>query len=221
MKEELFKKNKMKYQKEKLKIKFEGYDTFDENNSQAAQDLFVLMCLNGKKNGSFLDLGCNDPIQISNTYLLESKFDWNGVGMDIDSNHIAKYDNIRKCKAYVQDATQINFDEVLKNYDSNHIDYLSLDLEPADVTLECLKKIPFDKVEFSVITFEHDSYRFGEYCRDISRMIFEGAGYVRICSDVSNVYNIYEDWYYNPKYVNYEDIKILESDRKEWSDIVY
>lgn len=221
MKEVLFKIKKMEYQKEKLKIKFEGCDTFEKNHSQAAQDLFVLMCLNGKKNGSFLDLGCNDPIEISNTYLLESKFGWNGVGMDIDSGHISKYNGVRNCKAFVQDATKINFEEVLTYYSSNHIDYLSLDLEPADVTLECLKSIPFDKIEFSVITFEHDSYRFGEYCRDISRMILEGAGYVRICSDVSNVYNIYEDWYYNPKYVSFEDIKSLESDKKEWSEIVY
>jgi hypothetical protein len=211
----------MQYNKEKLKIKFNGYDTIDTNHSQAAQDLFVLMCLDGKRNGTYLDLGCNHPIEISNTYLLEKSFDWTGIGYDIDASLVSKHEGIRKNKAFVQDATKINFDETLKHYNSNHIDYLSLDLEPADVTLECLKSIPFDKIEFSLITFEHDSYRFGEYCRDISRYILEGAGYKRICSDISNVYNIYEDWYYNPKYVNFENIKSLESDKKEWSDIVY
>lgn len=211
----------MEYKKEKLKIKFEGCDSFEKNYSQAAQDLFVLSCLNGKKGGSFLDLGCHHPTLISNTYLLENKFGWNGVCMDIDNGFVSQFNGVRTAKAYVQDATKIDFNLLLEDYPTNHIDYLSLDLEPADVTLKCLQSIPFDKIEFSVITFEHDTYRFGDYCKDISRQTFEAAGYKLICADVSNDSCSFEDWYYNPKYVKYEDIKILESNKKEWSDIVY
>lgn len=209
------------YQKEKLKIKFNGYETVDVNYSQAAQDLFVLMCLNGKRNGSFLDLGCNDPVHINNTYLLESTFDWRGVSMDIDSSFVDKHSAQRKSKAFTQDATKINFEEVLRHYSSNHIDYLSLDLEPASVTLACLKSIPFSSIEFSVITYEHDSYRFGNSYRDLSRAEFDKAGYKIIAADVSNYGCIYEDWYYNPKYVNYEDIKSLKSSSADWAEIIY
>ena len=38
---------------------------------QAQQDKFVLNVLNEKKNGYFLEIGSNHPININNTYLLE------------------------------------------------------------------------------------------------------------------------------------------------------
>lgn len=211
----------MHYQKEKLKIKFNDVELVEKNYSQAAQDLFVLMCLNGKRNGSFLDLGCNDPIYINNTYLLESKFGWDGISMDIDPTFVGKHKDKRTSKALVQDATKIDFEEVLRYYNSNHIDYLSLDLEPASVTLDCLKSIPFDRLEFSVVTYEHDSYRFGNYYRDASRNIFEKAGYKMIAGDISNEGCVYEDWYYNPKYVSYSNIKSLEAVGTDWANIVY
>jgi hypothetical protein len=37
--------------------------------------------------------------------------------------------------------------------------------------------IPFNDIEFSVITFEHDVYRFGDDCRTKSRELLEGYGY--------------------------------------------
>ena len=205
---------------ENLKIKFNGYNDIENSFSQASQDLFVLTCLNGKTNGTFLDLGCNHPTNINNTFLLESKFNWNGVSIDIESDYINEY-HIRKTVALSLDATKIDFEVIMKNYNSNHIDYLSLDLEPAKVTLDALKNIPFDKIEFSVITYEHDSYSFGNGFRDESRQFLESLGYKRICSDVANDNYIYEDWYYNPKYVNYEDIKILESDSLNWGEIMF
>lgn len=211
----------MNYQQNRLKIKFPDSENISINHSQSAQDLFVLMCLNGKRNGTFLDLGCSHPISISNTYLLENKFNWTGVCIDIDSYAVSLFESTRKCKAYIQDATQLDFDLILKDFTSNHVDYLSLDLEPATLALDCLKTIPFDKIEFSVITFEHDSYKFGSYYKDESRSILENAGYKRICSDIKNSGYAYEDWYYNPKYVNYENIKILESNQKEWTDAIY
>ena len=37
---------------------------------QAEQDKFVLNVLNNKKNGYFLEIGSNHPININNSYLL-------------------------------------------------------------------------------------------------------------------------------------------------------
>ena len=201
----------------KYKLSFQGCEKIKENYSQAAQDIFVLSCLNGKKNGTFLDLGCRHPIYYNNTYLLERQYGWAGVSIDIDTSMIGLY-NCRNTIALNEDCTKLNFEKIIDLGKTNHFDYLSLDLDPAFVTHECLLSIPFDKIEFSVITYEHDFYRFGEFYRRDSRKIFESNGYKRICSNVRHGENIFEDWYYNPKYVSEENIKILENSEKKKSE---
>lgn len=126
----------------------------------------------------------------------------------------------RKCVSLNLDCTTLNFDEILKFYPTNHIDYLSLDLEPAKITLDALKNIPFDKIEFSVITYEHDRYRFNDVYRDESRQILSSFGYERICSDVKLDNVEFEDWYYNPKYVSSDRIKELKSESLHWYEII-
>jgi hypothetical protein len=205
----------------KLKVDFNDYDKIEKNYSQASQDLFALICTDGKRNGTFLDLGCSDPTNINNTYLLENDFNWTGVSIDIDKSLIEKFQKVRKTKSFNLDCTKLNFDEILENYDNNHIDYLSLDLEPASVTFACLKTLPLNKIEFSVITYEHDEYRFGETYKVESRKIFEQHGYKLICSNVSDNKLPYEDWYINPKYVDFEKIKTLVSDNKNWQEILF
>ena len=47
--------------------------------SQIGQDLEVIKCYNYKSYGFFVDIGASDGIEISNTYLLESRFSWRGI----------------------------------------------------------------------------------------------------------------------------------------------
>ena len=47
--------------------------------SQEAQDLKVLLHYKLKKGGYFLEIGASDGIKFSNTYLLEQKYNWNGI----------------------------------------------------------------------------------------------------------------------------------------------
>jgi len=55
----------LQFRPEKLKVRFEGdSDINNQYYSQALQDLFVLSCLNGKTEGTFLELGCDDPYRI-------------------------------------------------------------------------------------------------------------------------------------------------------------
>jgi len=50
-----------------------------KSKAQLKQDLFVLNQLNYKKNGYFVEFGATDGISMSNTYLLEKEFNWNGI----------------------------------------------------------------------------------------------------------------------------------------------
>jgi hypothetical protein len=49
------------------------------NYSQHGQETWVLETLKNKKNGYFIDLGAGDWKNLSNTYLLESEYDWRGI----------------------------------------------------------------------------------------------------------------------------------------------
>ena len=49
------------------------------SKSQLRQDLFVLSELEFKENGYFVDFGATNGCDISNSYLLETKFNWKGI----------------------------------------------------------------------------------------------------------------------------------------------
>lgn len=62
------------------------------------------------------------------------------------------------------------------------IDFLSIDIEPTDATLECLMLIPFDKYKFNVIAFETAAYllkdgKGGIRRQDVSREYLTSRGY--------------------------------------------
>ena len=208
------------FDRDRLKLAFAGDDLVERNYSQAGQDLFVLSVLDGKRGGVFLDLGCNQPILINNTFLLESVFEWNGLAIDIDPAFFELF-VFRKCQSQVADCTKLDWEQVVELLGTSSIDYLSLDLEPPEVTLECLKTIPFDRLRFSVITFEHDAYRAAETVRAPSREIFEQQGYVRVCSNIRVNGYVFEDWYCNPDLVEAGRIQRLRSDDVEWENALF
>jgi hypothetical protein len=146
--------------------------------SQIGQDKIVIDLLKQKTNGTFLDIGCSDPVRISNTMCMESQFGWKGLAIDIDCALGELWKSRKKSKFICANAISIDWVKLLKEYDMpNKIDFLSLDLEPPDVTLSVLKNIPLDKISFNVITFEHDDYR--KYGTKIpSRKYLSDAGYI-------------------------------------------
>ncbi len=52
---------------------------FDKSKSQLHQDLFVLCHLGFKKNGFFVEFGATNGLDLSNSYLMEKEFGWNGI----------------------------------------------------------------------------------------------------------------------------------------------
>lgn len=51
----------------------------NKSHSQLNQELFVLAQLNFKRGGYFVEFGATDGVELSNTYLLEMEFGWQGI----------------------------------------------------------------------------------------------------------------------------------------------
>jgi hypothetical protein len=65
--------------------------------SQYGQDRLALNILGGLRGGFFLDSGASDGLQASNTWLLETKYAWQGVCVEPDPAFFAKLTLNRRC----------------------------------------------------------------------------------------------------------------------------
>lgn len=217
----LFKFKSIKYTQDLapyLKYKFNNFNFFKTNYSECFQDIFVLMCTNGKSEGTFIELGCNHPRDNNNTFLLESEFNWHGLSVDINSDYKTLWAS-RRADTLWQDARFINWDNILKQ---DHYDYLQLDCDPSFITLDILYKIPFHRCSFSVITFEHDYYiDLDDTVRSSSREYLKSFGYELIIPNVSLGENRpFEDWYVLPSTVNPDAIKLIKTLDRDYNNIL-
>lgn len=197
----------------KLKQHFIGYDKIEKNYSQVYQDIFVLTALKGKTNGKYLEIGANDPIKHSNTYLLENKFNWEGISLEIDPKLVTVFNGTRKNTCYCKDATITNYSDLLDSQNWGYKwDYLQLDCEPSKHTFEALLLLPLDRYKFAVITYEHDHYcdETKSY-REKSRKYLKSYGYEMVVNDIASDYtSTFEDWWVHPDLVNRETIDSLK-----------
>lgn len=198
-----------------LRYKFPGSESIERNYSQVYQDMFILSVLNGKKNGTFLEIGGATPYHGNNTALLEKNFGWTGVSIEYKQEFVDQYRKERPTKVYCLDALNIDYNKFIgENFDSNVIDYLQLDIEPARNTYALLLKIPFDKYKFGVITYEHDHYvDVTKECRQKSREYLKSKGYILAVSDLSpDGQSNFEDWWVHPDLVDSRILKIMKDD---------
>lgn len=198
----------------KLRCKFNNADTIKQNYSQAYQDMFVLSMLDGKFGGTYLEIGSSDPFKGNNTALLETKFNWTGVSIDIDKNEVDKFKKLRSNTIILSDATVVDYNKILCDISmKDDIDYLQIDCDPPSVTYDILTKIPFDKYKFAVITYEHD-YHVDEtkQFRSKSRILLKSKGYELVVSDIApNDTDTFEDWWVYPSLVNRNNVKLLKN----------
>ena len=200
--------------------KFSGSETIEKNYSASWHDMFILSVLDGKKNGTYVEIGGSDPIRINNTYLLETEFDWTGVSFEIEQSWVDMYRSARENTIVKADAITCDMAAILNEYDMpTHIDYLQVDIEPPLNTLAALKNVPFGEYTFSIVHFEHDYYTShqnysghpitpydkmkGREVAEEAHEILTSHGYKLAVRNVS----VYEDWYYNPQTVDPEIIK--------------
>jgi hypothetical protein len=201
----------------KLRYEFFGSKTIEKNYSQVYQDIFVLSMLNGKRNGTFLEVGGSRPYYGNNTALLEEQFDWNGISIECNQEFVNEYQASRKTKVFCTDALKLNYEKILReNFKDTIIDYLQLDIEPARNTFEVLLSIPFDKYQFRVITYEHDYYvDVTKSYREKSRKYLKLMGYELVVNDISpDGLSSFEDWWVHPNLVDdkiFKEMKCLSN----------
>lgn len=189
--------------------------------SQVKQDLWVLEMLNNKINGFFLDIGAYDGIELSNSYLLEKDFQWNGICVEAHPKTFYLLKQNRKCtcvnfaitdfcgkvsfdeqqslgskisynQQYYVDA--IDFKQLFLNFNvPSTIDYMSLDIEGNEA--KALSKFPFDTHKCTLITVEHNLYMGSDANKNTIKNILISNGYKISHENVDNDGVIFEDWY--------------------------
>lgn len=214
----------------RLRVKFETADNIEQNYSQSLQDIFTLSVLNGKKNGTYLEIGGDDGISINNTYLLESQYDWTGLAFEWLEPGWNRYVSKRKNPCLCEDATKADYAKLFVDYNfPNQIDFLQVDIEPAQQTLDSLKAIPHDDYRFSVICFETAIY-LGEdsHVQNEQIDLLESLGYVMVAKNVSNLGgDPFEDWWVDPTAVDMErlapyiDMNFTDDREKRCLEVIF
>lgn len=187
-------------------------ETIDRWHSQISQDRFVYSLLyqlmNKKDVGYYLEIGSGHPKRINNTFVLEKRYDWKGISIDINKDFIEVWRKLRSNPLYIENALKIDYHELLKDF-PEEIDYLSLDIDRAYDTV--LTKVLETNHKFKIITIEHDFYRYGNKYRDSERSILLSYGYYLLCPDVSNKGKSFEDWWIFPDSFPKEVVEALKS----------
>ena len=195
----------------RLRRSFKDAHTINTNYSQAFQDMFVLSTFDGKRKGTYLEIGAAGPYKGNNTALLE-EWGWDGLSLEISESECQKWKGIRNNKIIQADAITFDYASALEK----HYDYLQIDIEPAINSFKVLQRIPWERTTFGLITFEHDDYLDCDDIRKKSREYLKSKGYKLLVSDVSPTYTknkptvSFEDWWYHPKFINKQTVEVMK-----------
>jgi hypothetical protein len=166
-----------------------NYDMKQYNTT--IQETFVINLLNEKRNGYYVELGASHSTIGSNTYLLETQFDWKGVSFEIVPEFHKEVSENRKNPCILGDALKFDYKSYFEeNNFPKQIDYLQVDVDESYdkfgrpqgnrvSSLLGLIAVPLNTYRFTVITFEHDEivdYK-NAGMKDAQREILYGLGY--------------------------------------------
>jgi hypothetical protein len=113
---------------------------------------------------------------------MELQLGWKGLSIDNDPAALNEWiGSGRNLDLLVlADALTIDYEKLFEEAKLPEvIDYLTMDLEPPEATLQALYRIPFHKYKFKCITYETDVYRSTETEKP-SRDYLSRQGYVLV-----------------------------------------
>lgn len=99
--------------------------------SQLGQDLWVLEQTGYKRNGFFVEFGATDGVILSNSWLLEKEFGWNGICAEPNPKYFEKLQNNRNCivdDACIAAQSGINVDFIMADEFGTMSNYKDTDL---------------------------------------------------------------------------------------------
>lgn len=184
-----------------MKIKY-----IEGSQSDSGQESFVIAMLEGKRNGYYVEIGAGEAFIHNNTVVLERDYGWTGLAIDIHEPYVLEHKALRKNPCLVADAITFDYKKYFQeNNFPMQIDYLQLDIDPPQFTLECLKALPLETYRFSTITYEHDYYNKPEHflIKQEAQDILRSYGYSLVADNVLSPWNNpFEDWWIDPSAVS-------------------
>lgn len=198
----------------------------------SGQDKWVLETLGFKTDGFFVDLGAMGGIKDSNTYALEKDYNWTGICVEKNIDHFESLITARTSRnilttvynysgqcivdeygKIVIDGTGTTvdcrtFDDIMmENGYTGLIDYMSVNLGGREE--EVILSIDLTKYEFQLITVQVNRHKTPHKHVDDSFLYLLNNGYERMVVGAlgkdptrDSYNNLYEDWYYNKKYIS-------------------
>lgn len=188
------------------------------NYSQLDQDLWILSKFEPNYKGFFVDIGANDGVNLSNSFLLEQQ-GWTGACVEPGPIEFAKLEASRKsynyniCISDFNGKCSFNENGFFGRIDSKYvgatdcftlerflediaapkvIDYLSIDVEGGE--FDIIRDFPFDKYFVKYITIEHNAYGRDFALKNSIHSVLQHDFVI----EKENVGD-FEDWYVNKK----------------------
>jgi len=180
------------------------------------REKFVLNINKNKKNGFYVEIGGSHSSENSNTYNLETYYDWQGMAIEILPELQEEYSQNRKNPCVLGDGMTFDYLNYFKENDfPNQIDFLSVNIDPGydDNTgrmagnpaqsLLGLIALPLNSYRFTTIVFEHDVLQHykNNSIRDAQREILNALGYSLVVRGWT------EDLWVDPSVMPYSEYK--------------
>ena len=115
-----------------------GYKTY-EQYSQGGQDIYVKRILKEKRDGYFVEIGANNGITMSNTYLLEKNYGWKGICLEATPYRINELTNNRPNSICIN-AAVFSESNLELDFTTTVIDILNVITEYAEIALDFLNQ---------------------------------------------------------------------------------